>query len=130
MAMVKFANEKECSKALMEAIKSGDEAKMQKAWEDFHKAVVEQVKADSEELMQSNDAAILAQRGYRQLTHKETKWYEKFIEALKSNNPKQAVIDLIGTDNEEDFMPTTIIEDTHFLRKSTSSMLVISQSGC
>lgn len=111
--MIKFANEKECTKALLEAMKSGDENAQQKAWEDFHKSVVEQVKADSEELIASNDSAILAQRGYRQLTNKETKWYEKFINALKSNNPRQAVIDLVGTDNEEDFMPTTIIEDVY-----------------
>lgn len=113
MAMIKFANEKECSKALMEAMKSGDETAIQKAWEDFHSSVVEQVKADCEEITASNDAVILAKRGYRQLTHKETKWYEKFISALKSNNPKQSVIDLIGSDEEEDFMPTTIIEDVY-----------------
>lgn len=113
MALIKFANEKESSKALMEAMNSGDEAAIQKAWEDFHNSVVEQVKADCEEITASNDAVILAKRGYRQLTHKETKWYEKFISALKSNNPKQAVIDLLGSDNEEDFMPTTIIEDVY-----------------
>lgn len=113
MAMIKFANEKECSKALMAAMQSGDETAMQKAWEDFHASVAAQVKADCEEIIESNDKAILAQRGYRQLTHKETKWYEKFIQALKSNNPKQAVIDLLGTENEEDFMPTTIIEDVY-----------------
>jgi HK97 family phage major capsid protein len=113
MALIKFANEKECSKALMEAMKSGDEQKIQEAWEQFHQSVVEQVKVDSEELIASNDSAILAQRGYRQLTNKETKWYQKFIEALKSSNPKQAVIDLLGTDKEEDFMPTTIIEDVY-----------------
>lgn len=113
MAMIKFANEKECSKALMEAMKSGDETKIQEAWAEFHNSVVEQVKQDSEEIINSNDSVILAQRGYRQLTHKEVKWYEKFIDALKSSNPKQAVIDLIGTDNEDDFMPTTIIEDVY-----------------
>ncbi len=111
--MIKFANEKECSLAIMEAMKSGDETKIAEAWENFHKAVVAQVMEDSQELIASNDSAILAQRGYRQLTHKETKWYEKFIEALKSNNPKQAVIDLLGTNNEEEFMPTTIIEDVY-----------------
>lgn len=113
MTMIKFANEKESSKALMEAMKSGDETAIQKAWEDFHSSVVEQVKADCEEITASNDAVILAKRGYRQLTHKETKWYEKFISALKSNNPKQSVIDLLGSDEEEDFMPTTIIEDVY-----------------
>lgn len=111
--MIKFANEKECTKALMEAMKSGDEVKIQEAWAEFHNSVAEQVKADFSELQESHDSAILAQRGYRQLTSKETKWYQKLIDAMKSANPKQAFIDLLGTENEEDFMPTTIIEDVY-----------------
>ena len=113
MALIKFANEKEVTKALAEAMQSGDEAKIQKAWEDFHNSVAEQVKADCEEIIASNDSVILAQRGYRQLTNKEEKWYQKLINAMKSANPKQAFIDLIGTENEEDFMPTTIVEDVY-----------------
>ena len=68
---------------------------------------------DFAELQETNDAAVLAQRGYRQLTSKETKWYQKVIEALRSSNPKQAFTAIVGTDNEEDFMPTTIIEDVY-----------------
>lgn len=113
MALIKFANEKEVTKALMEAMQSGDESKIQEAWQNFHKSVAEQVLADCEEIIASNDSAILAQRGYRQLTSKETKWYQKLINSLKSENPKQAFIDLLGTQNEEDFMPTTIIEDVY-----------------
>lgn len=113
MALIKFANEKEVTKALAAAMQSGDEAKIQEAWEGFHKSVAEQVMNDCEEIMASNDSVILAQRGYRQLTNKETKWYNKMINAMKSANPKQAFIDLIGTENEEDFMPTTIIEDVY-----------------
>ncbi len=111
--MIKFANEKECTKALMEAMKSNDEAKIQEAWQNFHASIAEQVKADFTEIQESNDAAILAQRGYRQLTSKETKWYQKVITALKSNEPKQAFTAIIGSDNEEDLMPTTIIEDVY-----------------
>lgn len=113
MALIKFANEKEVTKALMTAMQNGNEAEIQQAWENFHKSVAEQVKADCEEIIESNDKAILAQRGYRQLTNKEEKWYQKLIGAMKSTNPKQAFIDLIGTENEEDFMPTTIIEDVY-----------------
>jgi len=111
--MIKFANEKECTKALMEAMKSGDEVKIQEAWAEFHNSVAEQVKADFSELQESHDAAILAQRGYRQLTSKETKWYEKVIEALRSDNPKQAFTTLIGSEVEDDLMPETIIEDVY-----------------
>lgn len=111
--MIKFANEKEQATKIMEAMKSGDEAKITEAWQGFHKAVAEQVMADFEDVKASNDAAILAQRGYRQLTTKETKWYEKVIDALRSPEPKQAFATIIGSDNEDDLMPTTIIDDVY-----------------
>ena len=111
--MIKFANQSEATEKLASAMKSGDEAKIQEAWNDFHNSVVEQVKADFAELQESKDATVLAQRGYRQLTSKETAWYQKVIEALKSTNPKQAFTAIIGSDNEDDLMPTTIIEDVY-----------------
>ena len=111
--MINFANEKEAVKAIVEAMNSNDEAKIAQAWQKFHESVAETVMADFEDVKASNDAAILAQRGYRQLTSKETKWYEKVIEALRSDNPKQAFTSIIGTDNEDSLMPTTIIEDVY-----------------
>ncbi len=111
--MIKFANENAVSQKLAAAMKSGDEQKIQEAWSEFHASVAEQVKADFAEIQESKDSAILAQRGYRQLTSKETAWYQKVIEALRSNNPKQAFTAIIGSDNEEDLMPTTIIEDVY-----------------
>lgn len=111
--MIKFGKEKEHINQLMDALKSNDEAKIQEAGNAVCTAIAEQVKADFEDLQQSHDAAVLAQRGYRQLTSKETKWYQKVINALRSNDPKQAFTAIIGSDNEEDLMPTTIIEDVY-----------------
>lgn len=111
--MIKFANQSEATVKLAAAMKSGDEGKIQEAWNEFHNSVVEQVKADFAELQESKDAAVLAQRGYRQLTSKETAWYQKVIDAMKSANPKQAFTAIIGSDNEDDLMPTTIIEDVY-----------------
>lgn len=111
--MIKFAKEKEAASAIMEAMKSNDEAKIAQAWEKFHESVAVTVMADFEDVKAANDAAILAQRGYRQLTSKETKWYEKVIEALRSDNPKQAFTSIIGSDDEYSLMPTTIVEDVY-----------------
>ena len=86
---INFAKEKDASAKIMQAMKSGDEKQIQEAWKAFHKSVADQVIADFEMVQQSNDANILAQRGYRQLTSQETKWYQKLITALKSDNPKQ-----------------------------------------
>lgn len=108
--MIKIAKEQESAMALMKALKAGDEKEMQKAWEDFHNSIVEAVKEDYEETLQSQDKDILSKRGSRVLTNAEQKFYEKFIESAKTSNPKQALIDLLNTDNG---MPETIIEDVY-----------------
>jgi len=111
--MLKFANEKQSISQLVTAMKSGDEKEIQQAWEGLHDSIANKVREDFADLQESNDSAILAQRGYRQLTSKETKWYQKVISAMKSADPKQAFTAIVGSDNEEDFMPTTIIEDVY-----------------
>lgn len=111
--MIKFAKEKEAASKIMDAMKSGDEKAMQEAWQAFHDSVAEQIMQDFEEIKASNDSAILAQRGYRQLTSAETKWYQKVILALRSQDPKQAFTSIIGGDDEDSLMPTTIIEDVY-----------------
>ena len=121
--MRKFDSEKEHIKKIVEAMNSGNEADLQKAWQGFHDAITEQVKADFADLQESHDAAILAQRGYRQLTSTEKNWYNKVIEALKSNEPKQAFTAIIGSDNEEDLMPTTIVEDVYKQLKEEHPLL-------
>lgn len=70
---------------------------------------LEKFKQDYEESNKAQDKTILAQRGYRQLTNKEEQWYQKFIEASKSSNPKQEFTDLLSS--PEGVMPVTIIED-------------------
>lgn len=110
--MIKFDN-KQFHTDIVEALKAGDETKLGEALESFGEAVREKVLADAAEIKESNDAAVLAQRGYRQLTDKETKWYQKVITALKSDAPKQSFTTIINSENEEDLMPTTIIEDVY-----------------
>lgn len=111
--MIKFNQEKEASKAIMDAMKSGDENAIQQAWAGFHNSIAQQVIEDFREVQESQDAEILAQRGYRQLTSKETKWYQKLINAMSGNDWKQKFTTIIGTDNEDDLMPETIIEDVY-----------------
>ena len=109
---IKFNFENE-SKDMLQAMKSGDEEQIAQAWKGICEAAAAKVKADFEELQDTQDFAVLAQRGYRQLTSKEVKWYQKLIEAGKSANPKQAFATILGTDVEDDLMPTTIIEDVY-----------------
>lgn len=99
--------QKEAVATLQKAMQSGNPEEVQQAWNQFHESVVEAVRQDFE--MANGDTAILAQRGFRQLTAKEKAYYEKLIEAGKSKNPKQAMIDLIDVEG----MPETILEDVY-----------------
>lgn len=107
--MIKLT-EKETSAALMNAFKSGNEEAIKQAWENFHNSIVESCKQEYEDMKDVQDIQILSQRGIRQLTNKETKFYEKWIESAKSSNPKQAFTDLLTTDGG---MPETVIEDVY-----------------
>lgn len=101
--------QQEVAAALQSAMAGGNEEEIKQAWVTFQNAVVDDIKADFLEYQVTQDKTILAQRGYRQLTSAEEKYYEKFIEASKSANPQQAFAVLPGT--TDGVMPETIIED-------------------
>lgn len=94
-----------------EAMESGDNAKMAEAWGASMEAIAQTIRADFEVTKQGADAAVLAQRGYRQLTTGEHTFYDKFEAVCRSSNPKQSFIDLFSDGKDEDLMPVTIIED-------------------
>lgn len=100
--------QREAVAALQSALQSGNEEEGKKAWGQVIDAITEKVKTDFE--MYSTDTNVLAQRGYRQLTSEETKFYQNLAKAGKASDPKQAFTDLINTDGG---MPETIIEDVY-----------------
>lgn len=85
--------------------KTTDEAEI--ALNKFAAQIAEDVKTDYEALF---NASVSKQRGVRNLSTKETKFYEKLVSACKDSNPKQKVEDLINVDGG---MPETIIEDVY-----------------
>ncbi|MCI8507554.1 MAG: phage major capsid protein [Lachnospiraceae bacterium] len=99
---------REAAKAMQEAFQSGNKEKMNAAWEQFHQAVCDTIKQDFESTQ--GDKSVLMERGYRILTAKEQEFYEKFIEAAKSSDPKQSFTDLIEI---EGGMPETVIQDVY-----------------
>ena len=84
--------QKEACLAMQKAFLSGDEKEIQEAMTKFHESVAESIKQDY--LEADGDRTILAQRGYRQLTAEETKFYEKLIQAAKDPVPKHNIINL------------------------------------
>ena len=94
----------EIANKLREAIKNNDEKAFAEAFEEYTNILQEAVLAEAKGLVQAVDNQILAGRGVRVLTSTERQYYEKVIEAMKSDNPKQA---LSGFDA---VLPKTVID--------------------
>lgn len=101
--LLKQENEK-LMKALSEALKSDDEEAMTAAFTEFANGVQERIVEEYGELRENQDAAILNARGIRQLTSGEKEFYQAWIDAAASANPRQALVDIGKA------MPETIID--------------------
>lgn len=91
------------------AMQGGDADKIEQAFNASMQAIAERIKGDYEAAQLTNDAAVLAQRGYRQLTAAETKWYQRLADA--AHGTKQQFIDIFANDLDGEIMPETVIED-------------------
>lgn len=87
-----------------QAIKDDDAQAFTEAFTELCQKIEDNVLEQAREFMAEQDVNILAQRGVRQLTSKEKEYYEKVIDAMKSEDPKQALT------NVETVMPETIID--------------------
>lgn len=92
---------------LQTALQSNNEAEIQQAWTAFSDSIVEEIRNDYMESVQ--DKNILVQRGYRQLTTAEQKYYDALITASKCKNAQQAVTTLAEL-TANDLMPESIID--------------------
>lgn len=96
---------------IVEAFQSGDAKQMESAWDAFGNEIAESIRADFDLYSQSKDDQVLANRGYRTLTAKESAWYTGIAQALKGAESKQSFIDILKDENVDDLMPETVIED-------------------
>ncbi len=90
--------------ALSQALKDDDQEAMASAFAQFANGVQERIMEEYGDLRQTQDAAVLASRGIRQLTSEEKVFYQTWIDASKSPNPQQALVDI------QKAMPETIID--------------------
>lgn len=86
------------------AITEGNENEFNLAFNDLATDIQETLRGEYSAAIQSNDSAILAARGVRQLTSAEQKFYNNLIDAMKSDVPQQA---LTGVDT---VLPQTVID--------------------
>lgn len=91
------------------AVKTGNAEDASAGVTEFCNTVFDKISADYKELQGTHDAQALAQRGYRQLTSDEKKFYESVANSVKANDAKQALL----ADIPDGAMPTTIIEDVY-----------------
>ena len=87
------------------AAKEGDTEAFENGLGEMFQSIHDQVLAEAEAMKGSADAAILAQRGVRQLTSAEKAFYDKFIEASKAADGN---ISMALTNADKTF-PLTII---------------------
>lgn len=98
----------ELSTSLSEAMQSKDPAALTEAFSDFAVKLQAKIVEDAKAYQQTQDSAILARRGVRQLTVQEKTFYTGFMGALKTNfdNPKMA---FTGLDNTT--LPQTVLDN-------------------
>ncbi len=87
-----------------QAIKNGNEEAFSQAFTEYTDMLQEAVMAEAQGLVQAADNTVLAGRGARSLTSQETKYYEKLREAMRSDNPQQAITLIDET------LPKTVID--------------------
>lgn len=104
---VKALTREELAQRFNEALQTNDPEQVAQAMADMAEGIQNEIleRAASMANIEQLDAQAMAARGLRQLTSAEKKYYEKLIEAMRSDSPKQALANLDVT------MPETIIED-------------------
>ncbi|WP_242838427.1 phage major capsid protein [Clostridium ihumii] len=90
---------------LKEAMQSEDEGAIAQAFTEFGLSVQQNILEDVKAYQETADKEILAKRGVHQLTQKENVFYQSVIEAMKSNDVRQAFTGL------EVAFPETIIDN-------------------
>lgn len=88
---------------LAEAVRAGDEKQIGEAMDSWMQFVSDTVMAEANGLIDAADRNVLAARGVRQLTKKETEFYESFIKAARAD--AQTVIT-----NIDKALPETVID--------------------
>lgn len=90
---------------LSDSVKGNDPVAMESALNEWQEFVSEAVMNEAKGLFNAADSQILAARGCRALTSKETEYYNAVIAAMRSADPKAAI------SNIDKAFPETIIDE-------------------
>ncbi|NFF80432.1 phage major capsid protein [Clostridium botulinum] len=95
----------ELTQKLSAAMQSENQEDMINAFVEFATGVQQEVLEDFKAYQETQDKEILQKRGIHQLTQKETKFYQSWIDAAKAPNPRQAITNL------DIALPETVIDN-------------------
>lgn len=95
----------ELTQTFSNAMQSENQEDMINAFVEFAEGVQQNVLEDIKAYQETGDKEILQKRGIHQLTQKETTFYQGWIDAAKSSNPKQTITDL------DIALPFTVIDN-------------------
>lgn len=90
--------------AMQKALRDNNAEEFTAAFDQLMEHTASSVRQDYEDLRNETDTRVLAARGVRQLTSEETKYYKALGEAMKANDPKQALANL------DVAMPKTVVD--------------------
>ena len=130
-------NRAEIVQALSNAIAANDEQAVQQSLEGLSAFYSEIVTAQINGAMEDADRTILAGRGVRQLTSKETKFYEAVIQASRSATPKQAIANIdiafpetiIDTVMEDAMVESPLLNAIDFQNTTNITHWIINEQG-
>ncbi len=93
---------------MQQALRDGNAEAFSEAFEQMMDCVQTAIQGEYEQridsLQQEMDARVLTARGVRQLTNEERNYYQKLADAMRSQNPKQAVEGL------KEILPKTVVD--------------------
>lgn len=95
----------ELMKDMKAAMQSEDGGAIVQVLTDFADSIQQNVLEDIRAYQITQDKEILQKRGIHQLTQKETEFYQSWIDAAKTSNPRQAITDL------DIALPFTVIDN-------------------
>ena len=90
------------------AFQGDDSRAVEEAFVEMQMAIHDSVVQEYKDAIAANDSAILAQRGFRQLTTRETQYYNDVIAALRSANPRQEFANIMGDPSDTTVKTNTI----------------------
>lgn len=110
----------EIAQSISNAAKEGNTEAFEHGFQELFQNIHDQILAEAASLKSDADAAILAQRGVRQLTNQERTWYNNLIENVKASGSGNAMMSLSNADKT---FPVTIVQQVMEDMKQTHPLL-------